>query len=329
MALFGGGGKSQTSSTTRPSYITNMIKGLSNDINNAKLGDYENLQYEGLNANQKAALSSMVNNHEYQNYAQQLMSYGNEGLNQLNNVYNQITNAYNDSNITPEKLNALASNLYSENDVNAAIQAANSAAERSYSLEVAPNLAQQTMQQSGFGSGSALAQRRAQESLQQQELTNANQLSDEAYNNAMQQAQNILASNQSTQRAALGQLSTNYLNQANAYGQGALMANTLNEQAYNAALQNQANLQQQYNVNYNNATNKQYWNQQATNNLISGAQVLNNALGQRVQSKTTGGGGLGGILSGAMSGAMSMAATGNPWAMAGGALVGGISGASQ
>lgn len=301
MGLFGGSSAS-TSKTYRPGYLTGLINNLSSTIDNTKIGDYTNLQYSGLNEDQQQALQSMINNPEYRSYAEQLMSAGQEGLDTVNSTYRQIADAYNNGNISAGDLNKLADTLFNRGETENAINAATQQLERQYSMETAPDVAQKTMQQSGFGSANRLARARAEENLVQAEQNSASDINNTAFANAMNQAQSILSSNQDTRKAALGSLSQNAMSQAGYMSKGALMADTLNQQGFNAAQQMQQDRQNQYDVDTQNALNKQSWNQQQIQNEINAAATLNAALGSTTTQRQSGGGG--GVMGGAMAGGM-------------------------
>lgn len=309
-----------TTKTTRPDYITNLVNSLSNDIRSTNIGDYTNLQYSGMDDNSYKALQSMLNNPEYRNYAEQLMNAGTEGLDTLNSTFDQVSEAYNNGEITADQLDTLASRLYNRGDVENQITQLNRQAERQYSTDVAPNAAQQVNVNAGFGSMNRLASRRGEEALTQQMQANSENTSNQAYQTALDQAQNILTSNQATRRAALGTLSQNAATQAGYMSKGAQMNDYLNQQGFNAVQQMQDDRQNQLNNEYQNSINRQQWQKQQTNNLINSAAVLNGALGMTTTQSTSGGSG---FLSGAIAGAGTGAAFGPYGALAGG-ILGGI-----
>ncbi|EMZ2428563.1 hypothetical protein ABDC18_002872 [Escherichia coli] len=296
-----------TTKTTRPDYITNLVNSLSNDIRSTNIGDYTNLQYSGMDDNSYKALQSMLNNPEYRNYAEQLMNAGTEGLDTLNSTFDQVSEAYNNGEITADQLDTLASRLYNRGDVENQITQLNRQAERQYSTDVAPNAAQQVNVNAGFGSMNRLASRRGEEALTQQMQANSENTSNQAYQTALDQAQNILTSNQATRRAALGTLSQNAATQAGYMSKGAQMNDYLNQQGFNAVQQMQDDRQNQLNNEYQNSINRQQWQKQQTNNLINSAAVLNGALGMTTTQSTSGGSS---FLSGAMAGAGAGAAFG-------------------
>ncbi|HEG2205559.1 TPA: hypothetical protein SCS57_002044 [Enterobacter cloacae] len=319
MGLFGSSGGSTTSKTTRPDYIMNMVNGLSEQINNASVGSYNNLDYSGFNANQKAAYDEFMNNKDNQAWANDLIKSGQAGLDTLDNAYNQyagLGDAY-----STDALTNLTSQLYNRGDVENAINASNQASERQFSTETAPNVAQQANLSGGFGSAQRLGQARAQEALINEEQANAENISNNAYNQALTSAQSILASNDSNRRSALGSLTSNAINQAGNINTGAALQQNAYEQGLAATQANQQDRQNAMNNAYMNQQNANNWQYQDINNRLGAASVMNGVLGQTSKTTTSGGGA--GFLGGAMSGAAAGSAFG-PWGALAGAVIGGV-----
>lgn len=165
-----------------------------------------------------------------------------------------------------------------------------------------------------------------EEALTNQQQANSESISNQAYDNAMSQAQSILTSNQATRKAALGALSTNAANQAGYLSKGALMGDQLNQDAMTAADRMRQEQQNRLDVNYQNQIYNQNWQNQQTQNLLNSAAVMNGALGQTTTQKVSGGGS--GVLGGMMSGAMAGSAFG-PYGMLAGAAIGGLAGSQS
>ncbi|MFQ3396371.1 hypothetical protein P9477_23245 [Enterobacter mori] len=324
MGLFGSGGGSTTSKMTRPDYIQNMINNLNGQIKGANVGDYTNMQYAGLNSDQQSALNNMLNNPEMQGYANDLLNAGNEGLNNLNDVYKQITDLYGSNNYSSSSLDNLVSQFYNRGDVENAINAQNSQSENRFAKDTQTNVAQQMNNSGGFGSAQRLGQDRAKEALVSEEQQNASDISNQAYSNAVSQAQSVLASNDANKRAALGALTTNAQNQAGLINSGAQLQQDLYNQSAAASSQMLNDNQAKLNNDYTNQQNAQNMPYQDIQNRINAASVLNGALGQTTTTKTSGGGA--GILGGAMSGAAAGSAFG-PWGALAGAVIGGAASA--
>lgn len=324
MGLFGGGAKTSTSSVSRPEYLQNMINNLSGQINNAKVGDYSNLNYSGMNSDQQAAYNSLLNGGAVGNAANQVMNAGEEGYNQLNNTYGQISGLMNSGNITSEQINNLADQLYNRGDVQNAIDANKANLEQQAATETNPAVAMQTMQgvnDAGFGSSQRLGKSRADANLTTNVLNQSDQISSDAYNNAMSQAQNMLTSNRSNSVSALGALAQNQSNQAGLINTGAQMQQQGYQNQLGALSGQMQDQQNQLDNAYNNQNAAQQWQYNQINNQIGAANVMNGMLGQKTTTTSTGGGS--GMLGGAMSGAAAGSAFG-PW----GALAGGVIGAA-
>ncbi|HCB9835985.1 TPA: hypothetical protein M2Q89_000693 [Escherichia coli] len=322
MGLFGGSGGSQTSKTTRPDYIMNMVNGLGDQIKNASVGTYNNLDYSGFNENQKAGYDAFMNNPEMQSYADQLIANGQSGIDTLDSAFNQyagLGDAYSTSALTN-----LTSQLYNGQDVENAINASNQASERQYSTRTAPNSAMQANLSGGFGSAQRLSRSMDEEALVNEEQANAENISNNAYNQALTSAQSIISSNDTNKRAALGSLTTNAINQANQANTGANLQQNLYDQSLAATQAYQQDRQNAANNAYTNQQNANNWNQQDIQNRIGAASVMNGALG--MTSKTTTSGGGSGFLGGAMSGAAAGSAFG-PWGALAGAVIGGAASA--
>jgi hypothetical protein len=326
MSLFGGGSKTSTSKVTRPGYVTSMVNDLSNQINSAATPEWINQNYAGLTSDQQSALNQLLNNSQLTNYANQLMGAGQSGLSQLTDVQNQLANLYGKGQISAADINNLAGQLYNSEDVENAIKASNAQTEQQLATATNPAVAQQTMQQAGFGSSQRLAKDQAARAALSEEQGNANSITNQAYNSALEQAQGILSGNRQNQLNALsglgqiGSQQAGLLNTAaNAYQQ-----NYLNQ--LNAANQQWQNEQGALDTKYNNAIGAQNMGWQDINNRLNAAGVLNGALGQTQKTTVSGGGG--GLLGGLASGAAAGSAFG-PWGALAGAALGGVMSASQ
>lgn len=321
MGLFGGSGGGTTSSMKRPDYINNMINDLNGQVNNMQTPTWQNQQYAGQNAYQTGALGSLANNTQLQDYSNQLMNAGQQGIGQLSDIGNQINGAYSNA-ITSDSINNLANKLYNKDDVDAAIKASNYGTEQQLATATNPAAAQQTMQQSGFGSSARLAKDNAARGALAEEQGNASDITNNAYNNAVQQAQGILSGNRQNELSALSGLSQNAAQQAGLYNTGAQAA----QQNYNgmlgAAQQNYQNNQGSLDMAYNNAIGAQNMANANIQNQLNAASVFNGALGQKTTTTVSGGGS--GMLGGAMSGAAAGSAFG-PWGALAGAAIGSAS----
>jgi len=320
MGLFGGGSKTTTSQMTRPDYIQNMINSLTNQVNNTSNGSYVNQQYAGLNQTQQDALNALINSDQLNKLSGQLISGGQDGLNTLNSAYSQIQSLANDG-INADKINNLAGQLYDGNSVQAAIDATNYGTKQNLAKNQLTNIAQQTMQDGAGGSAARMAKDNARTAALSQMQNDASNLTNEAYNNAVNQANSILSGNRQNQFNALGALAQNGAQQAGLAGVGANMANQANLNALGAGNIMQQNTQNSLNNDYQNAMYKQNYDWGQIQNMLNAASVLNGAQGMTTTSKTSGGGS--GMLGGAMSGAAAGSAFG-PW----GALAGGVIGAA-
>lgn len=320
MGLFGGGSKTTTSQMTRPDYIQNMINSLTNQVNNTSNGSYVNQQYAGLNQTQQDALNALINSDQLNQLSSQLISGGAGGLDTLNSAYSQIQNLANDG-INADKINNLAGQLYDGNSVQAAIDATNYGTKQNLAKNQLTNIAQQTMQDGAGGSAARMAKDNARTAALSQMQNDASNLTNEAYNNAVNQANGILSGNRQNQYNALGALAQNGAQQAGLAGVGANMANQANLNALGAGNVMQQNTQNSLNNDYQNSMYKQNYDWGQIQNMLNAASVLNGAQGMTTTSKTSGGGS--GMLGGAMSGAAAGSAFG-PW----GALAGGVIGAA-
>lgn len=317
MGLFGGGSSTTTSQMTRPDYIQNMINSLSNQVNNTNNGSYVNQQYAGLNQTQQDALNQLINSDQLNQLSSQLIAGGQTGLDTLNNAYSQIQNLSN-SGITSDQINGLAGQLYDKDSVQAAIDATNYGTKQNLAKNQLTNIAQQTMQDGAGGSAARMAKDNARTAALSQMQNDASNLTDQAYNNAVSQANSILSGNRQNQYSALGALAQNGASMAGLAGTGANMANQANNNALAAGNIMQQDQQGYLDNAYNNGIMNQNYDWSQINNLINSASVLNGAQGMTTKTTTSGGGS--GILGGAMSGAAAGSAFG-PWgALAGGAL---------
>lgn len=323
MGLLGGGASTSTSSMSRPSYLNNMINSLTGQINNAQVGDYNNMQYAGFNNDQNTAYQSLLGGGAVGNYANQVLQAGEEGYNQLNNTYNQINGLYQSGNITPDQIQNMASQLYNRGDVDEAINANAAQLKQQAATETTPAIAQQVNAfdggSSAFGSGARLMKDRAMQGLTTNIQNQATQISSNAQQNAMDQAQNILTSNAANSRNALGALAQSQNNQADLMNTGANMAQSAYGNQLGALQSNMQNRQNELDNAYNNQNMSQNWQYNQINNQLNAANTLNGALGQRTTTTTTGGGS--GMLGGAMSGAVAGSAFG-PWGALAGATIG-------
>lgn len=320
MGLFGGGSKTTTSSMTRPDYIQNMIDSLTNQVNNTNNGSYVNQQYAGLNQTQQDALNQLINSDQLNSLSGQLIQGGQAGLDTLNNAYSQLQGLANNGGITSDQISGLAGLLYDKDAVQGAIDATNYGTKQNLAKNQLTNIAQQTMQGGGGGSASRMAKDNARTAALSQMQNDASSITDQAYNNAVSQANSILSGNRQSQFSALGALAQNGANTAGLANTGAQFANQANQNALNAGNMMQQNDQAYLNNNYNNAINNQNYDWSQIQNMINATSVLNGAQGMTTKSTTSGGGS--GLLGGVMSGAAAGSAFG-PWgALAGGALGG-------
>lgn len=315
----------QTSKTTRPGYLTDMINNLSNQIKTTGSGEWQNQQNVGLNANQNDALNQLAQSGALHDYASQLMGAGEEGLQGLDETYKQLQAAAGQG-ISAQDVQNMAKQLYNPTEVEAAINAAKQGREQQLATSTLPEVAQQTMQQSGFGSSNRLATDMAKSGALADIQSEGAQISGEAYQNAMGQAQSILSGNRQNQLSALSGLQQNYQNQAGMLQTGANAAQQAYQNQLSAGNQRQQNAQNDLNTAYNNAIGQQNFGYQNIQNQLGAAGVLNSALGQKTSTTTSGGGS--GVLGGMAGGAAAGSAFG-PWGALAGAAIGGVSAASQ
>lgn len=315
----------QTSRTTRPGYLTNMINDLSNQIKTTDMGDWQNQNYAGLNTNQNAALTGLANSDALHNYASQLMGAGQQGLDTLDSAYSQLQKAYGGG-ITAQDVQKLANQLYSPEDTQAAIEAVKQRGEEQLSQSTLPAVAQQTMQESGFGSSQRLSADRARSAALADIQAQGSQISNDAYNTAMSQAQGILSGNRQNQLSALSGLQQIGQQQAGLANTGASAAQNAYMNQLAAGNQRQQNEQGALDTKYNNAIGAQNYGYQNIQNQLGAASVLNGALGQTSTTTTSGGGS--GMLGGMASGAAAGSAFG-PWGALAGAALGGVMASQQ
>lgn len=322
-----------TSKIYRPGYVNDFTSSLINDINKAPDSQYANLQYSSLNSDQQAALNQMMNHPEFNSYVDQFMNAGQTGLSELDNAYGKISNLYSSGNITAADIDRLSSQLYNRGDVEAGINAANQASERRFSTETNPAVAMQSLSggyaggSGGWGSSNRLMRNRAEEALVEEEQGNAEQITNNAYQNAQNQATGILTSNRQLNRSALGALASNASNLA----QGMTQAGTLSQQsmqdAVNASHQSLQDRQNQMNIDYQNSIGRQNQSLQNIQNRLNSASLINGVIPPTTTQKTSGGGG--GILGGMVSGAVTGFMTGGPYGALAGAAIGGASAAAS
>lgn len=329
MGLFGGGAKTTTSKTTRPDYINNMVNDLSGRINSQASPEWVNQNYAGLTGDQQSALSDLMNNRQLNDYATQLMGAGQEGLNNLNSAQSQLANAYGNNQISAGDINNLAGQLYNSDEVENAIRASNANTEQQLATATNPVIAQQTMQEGGFGSSQRLAKDMASRSALAEEQQNAGNITNQAYNSAMEQAQGILSGNRQNQLSALSGLGQVGSQQAGLINTAGQTAQQNYQNSMNAANQRWQNEQGALDTKYNNAIGAQNMGYQDLTNRTNAASVLNGALGQTKTTTASGGGG--GLLSGALTvaGGVVGGIYGGPAGAALGAQLGGMAGTAM
>ncbi|EJY3122534.1 hypothetical protein OGA32_000116 [Salmonella enterica] len=296
---------SNTTKIYRPGYVNDFTQGLINDINSTPATQFANLKYQSLNANQQEALSQMMNNPQFQGYVDQLMQAGETGAQTLDTAYKRISDLMESGKITPEQIERTTQQFYSPTQVEEATRAANQISERRFSTSTNPEIAQQTLQQSGFGSSNRLARRQAEESLAQEEQANASDIANKAYSNAQAQAQALLNTNAANNRSALAGLANNASALTNSYGLAGALSQQALSQGVAASQQQLQDRQNQLNIDYANRTGAQ--NQQLSDiqNKIASASMLNGVLGTTTKTSQSGGSGiLGGMVGGAVSGFM-------------------------
>lgn len=319
--------KAATSKIERPEYINSFIQSLNSQINNADMGQYIDQQYTGLSQNQLDALNQLAASPELRDLAQQYTNAGKQGLGYLDSAYNQLQSLYNDGGYTAAQQGALADQLYDEQGVNSAIDAQNAVTKEQLARSTIPQIVQQYNSQGGFGSGAKMAKGMAQQGALNQMQSDAANISNQAYQSAMDKASSILSGNQQNRGAALSGLVSGGA-QMSGLGQ---QAGDLNQQVLNNQL-NAGNIQQNdqqtaFNNAYQNAINQQNYGYQQINNLTNAASVLNGAQGQTSTTTVSGGSnGFGGALTGAVTGAVQGFMMGGPYGALAGAAVGGASG---
>lgn len=314
-------GSSKTTKTTskvsRPGYYTDMLNGLSDDINNMGNLEYINQNYSGLNNYQNDALQQLIQSNALNQYGGLYNQQGMNGLTNVDSAYNQLMNT---QGYTTQDIENLAKQFYSDADVQAAINASNENILSNMATGTLPSISEQYGNQAGMGSGQRMAKSLAKADATSQAMSNSNQITDSAYNNAIQQANALLDNNQSEKMNALNGL----YNVGNAQTQGLYNgANAYNQANLNALYA--GNIMQQDNQNrldndYNNQLMNQNIGWQDIQNRINAASVLNGGYGQTTTQYTKSGGGmLGGIMSGAAAGSAF-----GPYGMLAGAALGGI-----
>lgn len=293
---------------TRPGYVTDFQKELVNSINSTPDSQYANLQYAGMNEDQKQALQTMMSGKDFNSYVDQLMNSGEAGTSALDNAYKSISDLYTSGKATPETIESLTDQLYNRGNVEEGINQANAASERRYSTRTTPANAQQTMQgvyDSGFGSSQALAKRMAEEDLTNEEQSNADTIANNAYNAAQQQATAIFNANTANSKSALAGLTANAGALASNYGDAGRLAQNAMQQGVQASQQQLQDEQNRLNTTYANQVGSQ--NQYLNNiqNRLNEASAANGVLGMSSKTTTSGGSGIfGGMVSGAISGTM-------------------------
>lgn len=318
MGLFGGKTQKSVSEMTRPQYIQNMIDQLMNQAQTTNQGQWIDKGYAGLNQNQLDAINQLINSDHLNGLSNQLIQGGQQGLDTLDSAYNQLQNLYNNGNITPDQINNLAGQLYDTDAVNAAIDAQNYGTKNQLAKNTMTNIAQQTMQNGAGGSAARMQKDMARTSALNQMQNDASALTNQAYNNAVGQANSILSGNRQQQMSALGALAGNGAYMSGLANQGAQMANQANQNALMGGTLMQQDEQGRLNNQYNNQMGAQNYDWQQIQNMLNAAGVLNGAQGMTTTTTQKGGGG--GLLGGIMSGASAGSAFG-PWgALAGGAL---------
>lgn len=318
MGLFGGGTQKSISEMTRPQYLQNMIDQLMDQSQTTNQGQWVDKGYAGLNQNQQDAINQLINSDQLNQLSNQLITGGQQGLDTLDSAYGQLQSLYQNGNITPDQINSLAGQLYDQDAVNAAIDAQNYGTKNQLAKNTMTNIAQQTMQDGAGGSAARMQKDMARTSALGQMQNDASNLTNQAYNSAVEQANGILSGNRQQQYSALGALANNGANMAGLAGQGAQMANQANQNALMGGTLMQQNEQGRLNNQYNNQMGAQNYDWQQIQNMLNAAGVLNGAQGMTTTTTQSGGGG--GMLGGAMSGAAAGSAFG-PWgALAGGAL---------
>lgn len=319
MGLFGGGGSTSTSKMTRPEYIQNYIDQLVNQVNNTSSGDYVYKDNVGFNQNQTEALNNLSQSGALGALSSQYMDAAQSGLgymDQANNGYNNLSNS---GQITGEQIGALAGQLYDDGAVQAAITANNEQTQQDLARNALPQLAQQYAGQQG--SGARMAKSFAQGDALNQMQNTATNITNSAYDSALNQAQSILSGNRQSQASALSGLSGIGNTMAGLGNQAGQLSQQQMQNQWAAGLQQQQQQQSDLNNAYTNAQNAANWGYQDINNQLGAAGVLNGALGTTTTNKVSGGGS--GFLGGAMSGAAAGSSFG-PWGALAGGVIGGL-----
>ncbi|MFX0614048.1 hypothetical protein ABEL47_01630 [Escherichia coli] len=286
--LFGGGGGSSTSKITRPDYVMNMVNSLSDQLKNTHTGDYTADQFAGLNTNQQEALSNLMNNPQFSDMANNLISSGEEGVNNLNNVYDQISGL---QDITPQQISDMANQFYDYGGTQNLIEKTNQQLEAKQATDVNPQIAE-NLAGSGnqFGSSSRLLRDRANADLATQEQNSASDITNQAYSTARDQAQSLLSGNLSNRRNILGALANNAQNQINYANTGAQMQQQNYQNQLSAMQQMQQDRQNQLDYDYNNRTNQQNWGLNDIQNRLNLTGALSDQYGMTSKTTQMGGG---------------------------------------
>lgn len=321
MALFGGGSKKTTSEMTRPDYINDYINQLVNQMNGTSSGDYIYRENVGFNQNQQDALNNLAQSGALGGLSSQYLDAAQNGLGYLDQANAGYQNLANAGPITADQIGALAGQLYDDEAVQAAIAANNEQTQQDLARGALPQLSQQYAGQQG--SGARMAKQFAQNDALAQMQGTATNITNSAYDAALNQAQNILSGNKQNQAGALNGLTNIGTGMSNLGQQAGQLSQQQMMNQWGAGLQQQQQSQADLNNNYQNAMNAANWGWQDINNQLGAAGIFNGALGQKTTTKTSGGGG--GFLGGAMSGAAAGSAFG-PWGALAGGVIGGLAG---
>lgn len=295
--MFGGSSTSSTSSISRPKYVMDMVNSLNDQLKNTQQGDYTADQFADLTPEQSQALAGLMNNAQFTDYANQMISNGEEGLNNLSNVYDQLSNT---KDITQADINNTANQFYNYTGTQNLIDKTNQQLEAKQATDVNPQIAE-TLAGSGnqFGSSARLLKDRAAADLATSEQNQAQSITDQAYNSAKEQAQTLLSGNLANRRNILGALANNAQNQIGYMNQGTQLQQQGYQNQLSAMEQLQQNRQNQMDYAYNNATNQQNWGYNDIQNRLNLTGALSDQYG--MTSKTTTSGGGNGLLSGALT----------------------------
>lgn len=321
MGLFGGGGGKTTSSMSRPDYINDYINQLMQQMNNTSSGDYVNQEYSGLNETQQQALNDLFNSNALGALSSQYLGAAQNGLGYMDSANQGFQNLMNSGQITGDQIGALAGQLYDDAAVQDAITANNEVVQQDLARNALPTLSQQYAGQQG--SGARMAKSFAQGDALNTMQGNATQITNNAYDSALNQAQSILSGNRQNQAAALSGLAGIGTNMSGLGQQAGQLAQQQMQNQWAAGAQQQQDQQNALNNAYQNAINANNWGWQDINNQLNAANIFNSALGQKTTTTTSGGGG--GFLGGAMSGAAAGSAFG-PWGALAGGVIGGLAG---